>query len=197
MGPCVLVNLEKYGFYPAGGGRFEVEIHPCSTLTPIHLEERGPVERPKVHAIVANLNRKIAQREISVAARLLQLTEEEQQITFTKNSPGPGNVVMIEVESTALIEVFTSFGKMGVSAEKVGADATAQVSAYLASEAAVSEHLADQLLLPMALAGGGSFTTAAISWHAQTNMDIIKRFLQVSFLTKETSRGIQIKVVKD
>jgi RNA 3'-terminal phosphate cyclase (ATP) len=104
---------------------------------------------------------------------------------------------MIEVESAALIEVFTSFGKMGVSAEKVGADAAAQVSAYLASEAAVSEHLADQLLLPMALAGGGSFTTAAISSHAQTNMDIIKRFLQVSFLTKETSRGIQIKVVKD
>ena len=195
MGPRVLVTLEKYGFYPAGGGRFEVEIHPCSTLTPIHLEERGPVERPKVHAIVANLDRKIAQREVSVAAGLLQLAEEEQQITFTNNSPGPGNVVMIEVKSAALVEVFTSFGKMGVSAEKVGADAAAQVSAYLASEAAVSEHLADQLLLPMALAGGGSFTTAAISSHAQTNMDIIKRFLSVSFLTEEAGRGIRIIVV--
>jgi RNA 3'-terminal phosphate cyclase (ATP) len=148
-----------------------------------------------VHAIVANLDRKIAQREVSVAAGLLQLAEEEQQITFTNNSPGPGNVVMIEVKSAALVEVFTSFGKMGVSAEKVGADAAAQVSAYLASEAAVSEHLADQLLLPMALAGGGSFTTAAISSHAQTNMDIIKRFLSVSFLTEEAGRGIRIIVV--
>jgi len=197
MGPRVKVNLEKYGFYPAGGGRFEVEIQPCSTLSQIHLEERGPVEKPKVHAIVANLNRKIAQREVSVAARLLQLAEEEQQITSTNNSPGPGNVVMVEVESASLVEVFTSFGKMGVSAEKVGADAAAQVSAYLASEAAVSEHLADQLLLPMALAGGGSFTTAAITLHAQTNMDVIKRFLPVSFLTEETSRGIWIKVVKE
>jgi RNA 3'-terminal phosphate cyclase (ATP) len=104
---------------------------------------------------------------------------------------------MVEVESASLVEVFTSFGKMGVSAEKVGADAAAQVSAYLASEAAVSEHLADQLLLPMALAGGGSFTTAAITLHAQTNMDVIKRFLPVSFLTEETSRGIWIKVVKE
>jgi RNA 3'-terminal phosphate cyclase (ATP) len=86
---------------------------------------------------------------------------------------------------------------MGVSAEKVGADAAAQVSAYLTSEAAVSGHLADQLLLPMALAGGGSFTTAAISSHAQTNVDVIKRFLPVSFLTEETSRGIRIRVVKD
>jgi len=197
MGPRVLVNLEKYGFYPAGGGRFEVEIHPCSTLSPIHLEERGATEKPKVHAIVANLNRKIAQREVFVASHLLQLAEEEQQITFTKNSPGPGNVVMIEVESTALIEVFTSFGKMGVSAEKVGTDAASQVSAYLASEAAVSEHLADQLLLPMALAGAGSFTTAAISPHAQTNMDVIKRFLPVNFLTEQAGRGIRVKIAKE
>ena len=57
MGPRVLVNLEKYGFYPAGGGRFEVEIHPCSTLSPIHLEERGATEKPRVHAIVGNLLR--------------------------------------------------------------------------------------------------------------------------------------------
>jgi RNA 3'-terminal phosphate cyclase (ATP) len=197
MGPRVQVNLEKYGFYPAGGGRFEVEIHPRSTLSPIYLEERGPVEKPKVHAIVANLNRKIAQREVSVTAHLLQLDEELQQITVTNNSPGPGNVVMIEVESASLVEVFTSFGKMGVSAEKVGADAAAQVSAYLASEAAVSEHLADQLLLPMALAGGGSFTTAAISSHAQTNMDVIKKFLPVRFLTEEICEATRVTVVRE
>jgi RNA 3'-terminal phosphate cyclase len=99
--------------------------------------------------------------------------------------------------STALIEVFTSFGKMGVSAEKVGTDAASQVSAYLASEAAVSEHLADQLLLPMALAGAGSFTTAAISPHAQTNMDVIKRFLPVNFLTEQAGRGIRVEIVRE
>ena len=104
---------------------------------------------------------------------------------------------MIEAESTALIEVFTSFGKMGVSAEKVGADAAAQVSAYLASEAAVSEHLAYQLLLPMALAGAGSFTTAAISSHAQSNMDVIKRFLPVNFLTEQAGRGIRVEIVRE
>jgi len=38
---------------------------------------------------------------------------------------------------------------MGVSAEKVGADVAEQVRTYLTSEAAVSEHLADQLLLPL------------------------------------------------
>ena len=57
MGPRVLVNLEKYGFYPAGGGSLEVEIHPSSTLSQIHLEERGATEKPRVHAIVGNLLR--------------------------------------------------------------------------------------------------------------------------------------------
>jgi len=193
MGPRVKVNLEKYGFYPAGGGRFEVEIQPCSTLTPIIWRSVGRLRAEGAcNCRQSELQDRSA--EVVVAAHLLQLAEEEQQITFTNNSPGPGNVVMVEVESASLVEVFTSFGKMGVSAEKVGADAAAQVSAYLASEAAVSEHLADQLLLPMALAGGGSFTTATISSHAQTDMDVISKFLPVSFSVEERLNSVLIKL---
>jgi RNA 3'-terminal phosphate cyclase (ATP) len=49
--------------------------------------------------------------------------------------------------------------------------------------AAIGVHLADQLLLPMALAGGGSFTTLLLSPHAATNMDVIKKFLDVEIKT--------------
>jgi RNA 3'-terminal phosphate cyclase (ATP) len=104
-------------------------------------------------------------------------------------------VIMIEVASAALVEVFTAFGRMGVSAEKVAADAAAQVSAYLASDAAVCEHLADQMLLPMAMAGGGAFTTAEVSSHARTNMDVIGRFLPVSFEMKEGRNATKIVIV--
>jgi RNA 3'-terminal phosphate cyclase (ATP) len=194
MGPKVEVRLEKYGFYPAGGGRFEVVIHPCRKLTPIHLGERGVTSKPTVQVVVANLSRKIAQRELDTVAGLLGLETDPRQITETRNSPGPGNVVMIEVASECLVEVFTAFGRMGVSAERVGADAAAQVSAYLASDGAVSEHLADQLLLPMALAGGGSFTTASISSHARTNMEVIGRFLESRFRVEENLRSIRISV---
>jgi RNA 3'-terminal phosphate cyclase (ATP) len=51
----VNVRLDKNGFYPAGGGRFEVEIHPCSVLKSISLGERGLTSKPKVQALVANL----------------------------------------------------------------------------------------------------------------------------------------------
>ncbi len=194
MGPKFEARLERYGFYPAGGGRFEVTIHPCSVLNPIHLDERGNTTRPKVQAMVANLSRKIAQREGDTVAALLNCEMDQLQITETKNSPGPGNVVMIEVESEALVEVFTAFGRMGVSAEKVGADAAKQVSAYLASDAAVSEHLADQLLLPMSLAKSGSFTTASISSHAKTNMEVIAKFLPVTFESEAVGKGMRVVI---
>lgn len=68
MGPKVQVNLERYGFYPAGGGRFTVEIEPERKLTPLSLGDRGETQAPIVHALVSNLNPKIALRELETAA---------------------------------------------------------------------------------------------------------------------------------
>jgi RNA 3'-terminal phosphate cyclase len=46
-------------------------------------------------------------------------------------------------------------GEKAVSAESVAKRAVDAARSYLVSEAAVGQHLADQLLLPMALVGGG------------------------------------------
>jgi len=181
MGPKVSVRLERYGFYPAGGGRFVAEIEPCRALIPVELADRGHTAKPKVQAVVANLARQIAQRECDAAAKLLGLGMEQLQVLETRNSSGPGNVVMIEVASERVVEIVTAFGKMGVSAEKVATDACGQVREYLACEAAVGEHLADQLLLPMALAGAGSFTTRTVSSHCRTNAAVIEKFLPIAF----------------
>jgi RNA 3'-terminal phosphate cyclase (ATP) len=81
-----------------------------------------------------------------------------------------------------------------VSAEKVARDAAEQAQQYLGSNAAVGEHLADQLLLPMALSGGGSFTTTEISQHAKTNMDVIARFLPVKFSVTDNNGSKRILV---
>lgn len=194
MGAKVSVRLEKYGFYPAGGGRFVAEIEPCGALNPIHLDSRGHTAKPKVQAIVANLPRSIAQRECDTAAKLLDVGIERLQIIETRNSPGPGNVVLIEIASDVMVEIVTAFGKMGVSAEKVATEAANQARDYLASEAAVGEHLADQLLLPMALAGGGSFTTRTVSSHCHTNAAIIAKFLPLTFEFEAQPAHIRVTV---
>src|SRR6185369_13476489 len=153
--------------------------------TPLHLEERGEIASRRIVAVVANLPGHIAVREIDTAAGMLGWNRDCGQIDQTKNSAGPGNVFMIEVGSAEVTEIFTAFGEIGVSAEKVASTAAREVREYLASSAVAGEHLTDQLLLPMALAGGGSFTAQKLNRHARTNMDVIAQFLPVRFNVAE------------
>jgi len=196
MGPKVRVRLERYGFFPKGGGRFCAEIEPAKTLTGFHLGERGEIISCRVTGVVANLPRHIAQREVETVARLLNWGRECLTIEETRNSPGPGNVVMIEIASDEVTEIFSAFGKLGVPAETVASHAASEAREYLASRAVAGEHLADQLLLPLALAGGGSFTATKINRHAHTNMAVIAQFLPVHFETRKEDSFIRVWVAE-
>ena len=197
MGPRVKVELQRYGFYPAGGGRFTVEIEPCAALQPLTIGERGEITAKHAVALVANLPYHIARRELDAAAKTLGWDAECLSCVDTKNSVSPGNLVMIELKSSQLTEIFTAFGQRGISAEDVAADAARQAQGYLASNAAVDEHLADQLLLPLALAGAGSFTATSLNLHAQTNMHVIRQFLPVRFDVQEDKGFSRVSVQRD
>ena len=184
MGAKVRLQFERYGFYPAGGGRFYAEIEPA-TLRGIHLGERGEILSRRAIGIVANLPRHIAQREVDTVRSLLNWGPECMTVEETRNSPGPGNLVMIEIGSAEVTEIFSAFGQVGVSAERIATLAARDAQTYLASRAAADEHLTDQLLLPLALAGGGSFTAENINMHASTNMSVISKFLRVRFETSQ------------
>jgi hypothetical protein len=73
-----------------------------------------------VRAVVANLSRRIAEREIEKVTSLLSCSRECLFVEETRNSPGPGNIVFIEIASDGVTEVFSAFGRLGVPAEKVG-----------------------------------------------------------------------------
>jgi RNA 3'-terminal phosphate cyclase (ATP) len=113
----------------------------------------------------------------------------------TRESPGPGNIDLIEIESEHVTEVISAFGQRGVAAERVADDAVREAREYLVSQAVAGEHLADQLLLPMALAGGGSFTATKLSRHSKTNAEIISKFLPVRFEMKEVKDCWSVRVV--
>jgi RNA 3'-terminal phosphate cyclase (ATP) len=195
LGPKVAIKLERYGFYPAGGGSFSVAIEPCTTLSPVRLVERGEITHRKAVAIVANLPRKIARREIDTVAGMLNWDESHLEIIETKQSVGPGNIVLIEIgTSSGITEVLCGFGRIGTAAESVAAEAAKQARGYLASDAVAGEHLADQLLLPFALAGSGAFTATRLNRHARTNMEVISSFLSVVFETFQETTGVRVEV---
>ena len=184
MGPRVEAVLEKPGFYPAGGGRFKVSIQPAE-LKRCDLLDRGIIVDKKARAAVANLPVKIANRELKVIREKLEWEQELLEAVEVENSQGPGNILTIEVESEHITEVFTGFGEKGISAEKVAKRTVKAVREYLTINVPVGRYLADQLLIPMAMAGGGKFRTLSPTKHTTTNAEIIKQFLDVNIAIKE------------
>lgn len=195
MGAQIDVELVRPGFFPAGGGEIHVAIAPLQALAPLEIDMRGEIVRRCVRAVVANLPYTIAEREVETAASELGWDTDCRQAHTLTGSAGPGNAVSITVESEHVTDVFTAFGSRGVRAEQVAHDAAKQTRRYLNSDAAVGEHLADQILLPMALAGRSTFTATPLSEHARTNIDVIRRFLDVPIEVTDVRRGLQRVVV--
>jgi RNA 3'-terminal phosphate cyclase (ATP) len=180
MGAKMKLALQRHGFYPAGGGSFELELDAGSSLDGLELLARGETVARQAHALVAHLPGEIARRELSVVREKLGWSESETRITQIEGSPGPGNAVILEVESEHVREICTGFGQKGVKAETVARGAVDELRHYLASGAPVGRRLADQLIVPLAMAGRGAFRTPLpLSSHTRTNIDVVRAFLPV------------------
>ena len=195
MGPVTTARLDRHGFFPAGGGAITVTVTPAATLSPFELLDRGRLLAKRGTILLANLPRHIAEREAKALAERLELDADAICIEAPE-SAGPGNVVMLEVESEHVTEVFTEFGRIGLPAERVAANVIRDVRNYLRTDAPVGEHLADQLLLPLALAGGSAFRTGPLSSHARTNIEVIKAFLDVNITTQPATEGGSLVTVR-
>jgi RNA 3'-terminal phosphate cyclase (ATP) len=180
MGPTVTCALARAGFYPAGGGRITMSVTPARALARVEIMARGEVREARVVARVAGLPEGIARREVTAAKEVLGWPWAQLKTEALPREQGPGNVVLVTVACEHATEVFTRVGEKGRSAEAVGAAAATEAAAWMASGVPVGEHLADQLLLPMAMAGGGRFVTTEPTEHTTTNARVIERFLPVS-----------------
>lgn len=180
MGADVELKLLRHGFVPAGGGELEARIQP-STLVSLDLTDRGALLEARVIALIAGLDRQVAERELLHAGQSLDIASEAQHCVVLADDCGPGNVLLLEFVCEQVTELFSAFGQSRMRAEVVAQNAVEQARHWLSSPAAVGEHLADQLLLPMAIAGAGSFTTPSMTEHLQSNIAVIERFLPVRF----------------
>ncbi|HEX8476016.1 MAG TPA: RNA 3'-terminal phosphate cyclase [Pyrinomonadaceae bacterium] len=190
MGARVEAQLERYGFYPPGGGRFSVLIEPAPTLRRLDILERGRIRKQHARVLVVNLPPHVAERELAVIRQKLDFREDQLEIAASTNAHSPGNVLTIEFESEHVTEVVSRIGERGVRAEVIAEKAAREAAQYVASGAPVGEHLADQLLIPLALAGGGSYTTVAPSLHTKTNIEVVKKFLPVDIQTRHIAGDI-------
>ncbi|MEN8257030.1 MAG: RNA 3'-terminal phosphate cyclase [Thermodesulfobacteriota bacterium] len=194
MGTRIDVELVRPGFFPAGGGKIKVRVKPAATLAPLELIERGTVDI-EAKAVCAELPGHIALRELAVCRRKLDIPAAKTKVEQL-DCHGPGNVVEIFVHSAHLTETFIGFGQLNVSAEKVASRTVAQVRTYLESEVPVGHHLADQLLVPLALAGKGRFRTSKPSQHTLTNIEVIELFLDKKIeMERVGDKGWEVRIV--
>ena len=176
MGPKVSARLARHGFYPRGGGRIEIEIEPAP-LRRIDCLERGAPLGHGGTALFASIPGEIAARLVKAARK--DLPEWEEGAIVIRELPadqGPGIALILEAAFEHVTEVMSGFGKLGLPAERLGHTTARRMAGYLASKAFAGPYLQDQLLLPFALAGGGSFTSVKISEHTCTAAQVIERF---------------------
>lgn len=196
IGFKVEATLERPGFYPNGGGRCRVSIQPATDLTALRLEALPPSSVTwSAGVCLAGLPRSIAARQLMLVGYRLGLAPERCTIDEHAEAFGPGNTLHLVAAGDGYANVFTGFGSPRVRSEQVAAEAAGQAETFRASGAAVDEHLADQLLLPLALARGGSFITTTPSGHTRTNLDTIQKFLQTQIaLTPATPEQWRVDV---
>ncbi|MEV8470269.1 RNA 3'-terminal phosphate cyclase [Ralstonia sp. UNC404CL21Col] len=188
MGVTQTLALKRHGFYPAGGGEVVATVTPCTgVLTPLHLTERGAQRALRAEGIVAGVRGSVARRELDTLTRLVPGVEGT--VRDLGNAEGPGNALVLDIEHEHVTEVFTGFGERGVTAETIGKEVAGAAQRYLQSSAAVDEYLADQLVLPMALAGAGAFTVVTASSHLLTNIGVIEKFLPVEVAVRPLESG--------
>jgi len=189
MGAEVELTLESHGFYPAGGGKIVAQITPPTHLAGFDLLTRGLRTEHQATALLSKLPDHIGERQLKTVARLLRWPTEHKAEIVRVHSPGPGTVCMVELGFDNITELVSGVGRRGLTSENLAKNIAAEVTAYLDHGAPVGEHLADQLLMPLALSAsqladapvrrGGSFRTGPLSLHTTTHIDILQRFLPV------------------
>ncbi len=186
-------ELHRHGFFPAGGGKISLHIQPWKGDEghTINLCEPGGQRQLHARIYTARLPGHIAERQKKLLLGSGLSIKNIEHIEVT-DSDGPGNCVMLRLCGERATTVFTAFGQRGKPSEKVVGEVVGLAEDFLESGAAVDRFLADQLLLYMAIAKGGSYTTNELSTHLTTNIETIKKFLPVEFTIEPQGRLYRI-----
>ncbi|MFT5586566.1 MAG: RNA 3'-terminal phosphate cyclase (ATP) [Cognaticolwellia sp.] len=193
MGAKVELQLERYGFNPAGGGSILVTLVP-GALQPVEMLERPALSSVEVGVAMCGVPGHVGRRETIALCAALNLNPDLARIEKVE-SQGPGNALWMALLHGEHTTVFDAVGAKGRKAEQVSKTLVRRMQRWQHSGTPVDVFLADQLLLPLALAGGGSFRTPPLSEHARTNMAVIERFLDVTFeVLEESERATRVAV---
>jgi RNA 3'-terminal phosphate cyclase (ATP) len=179
LGLDVRYHLERAGFHPPAGGEHGAAVQPWRRPGSLGLDERGELVSVRASLGVARLGEDHASRlEQAVRHRLWEtrrLEAEWRREEFP--SASPGSFVMLEAVFERGRAAWCPLGERGVPPEQLGDRVARRLLAFLGGEASVDADVADQLVVPLALAGGGgSYATPALTPHLLGVVETAQRF---------------------
>lgn len=177
MGADITAKMDSIGFYPAGGGKIVLDIQPVKSWNRFECMQAGNLKRSMLIAMGCSIDKQIMEDEVFICKDKLEVKEGFRHESQVVKSPGPGNVLYAQMEYENITELFSVCGAFNVSRREVGERVAGMVNKYLALNVPVGRFLADQLLLPMAIGAGGKYLTPPPSKHTQTNIEVIRTFL--------------------
>jgi len=194
LGADVKLDLMRWGFYPKGGGMIRARVRPVQGMEGLQLKRRGPLKGLQLVAGSANLPEHITQREIHrMEASLKAYQDKIRSHSHAVRALSPGNFVSLTADYTNTTAGFSSLGKRGRPAEEVADEVCREFIRFDRSEATVDCHLADQIILYLALARGESFfITPEVTSHLATNIEIIRKFLPARINVDSASGHVRI-----
>ena len=184
VGITAEIGLRRWGWYPRGGGEIEARVDPAGDpgagWRGLRWEARPP--RPLITGVsaVSRLPLSIAERQQRQALARLRVHGLEADIAIVEDAQalGPGTLLFLATSGEGGLAGFSALGRRGVSAEAVADEAVEPLLAYLDSGAAVDDHLADQLVPYLALAGTPSALTCPDrTSHLNTVAWTVRQFL--------------------
>ena len=191
MGYNAEIEIERHGFYPKGGARARITVQSCKKLRPLRLES---FEKPKTINGLSLASEHLAKARVAERQKesVIKLLGTAYDVRIKKeyavaSSPGSGIVLWSKTFGA------DGLGERGMPAETVGKQAVADIVKTIRAKASVDEHLCDQLIPFMSLAEGESAITASsITAHSETNMWVIKQFLDVEFRVEKGSSNVTV-----
>ena len=190
------ITYERAGFYPRGGGEVVADITPSVLLRPVDFTERGALLHLRAFVLTSGLPAHVGERGQAAMESFMRGIGQRCTIQrYDKPSHGPGAAVVIAAECAGGFAGFSGLGARGKPMEVVAQEACADFLRWWQSDAACDEHLADQLVLPMALAAGESNWTAPVATdHLHTVLSIAAQFLQIEYEIREKP-GAPVRVM--
>ncbi len=188
LGVMLTVELRRPGFFPAGGGEVAVTVEPAPVPQRLQWTERGALQALTAVCHVADLPPHVGARETKRLRLALNLDEKAVQLRAWPQC-GPGNALLAVARSEFATQVVTGFGRRGASAEQVADEVVQGMRSWLAAEVPVGEHLADQLVAPLAVLAGGTFRTTAPTPHLLSQVHVVRALLGDRVVLHEEGQG--------